>query len=72
MTRHIVHMTNTAGIEAVAIGTDFDGCSTLTAIKNIGDMHLLSDALSKAGFSGRDIERIMYRNGERIIKDVLG
>ena len=72
MTRHIVHMTNTAGIEAVAIGTDFDGCSTLTAIKNTGDMHLLIDALSKAGFSNGDIERIMYKNGERVIKDVLG
>jgi membrane dipeptidase len=72
MTRHVIHMTNTAGIEAVAIGTDFDGCSSLTAIKNAGDMHILSHALSKAGFSEGDIEKIMHKNIERVIKDVLG
>jgi membrane dipeptidase len=72
MVRHVIHMRNTAGIEAVAIGTDFDGTGPLTAIKNAGDMHILWDALSKAGFSGGDIEKIMHRNTERVIKDVLG
>lgn len=72
MVKHVIHMTNTAGIEAVAIGTDFDGCSPLTAITNIGDIHILVYALSKAGFSDEDIEKIMYRNAKRVIKDVLG
>jgi membrane dipeptidase len=71
MTRHIIHMTNTAGIETVAIGTDFDGCSPLTAIKNAGDMYVLWDALLKAGFSEGEIEKIMYKNTERIVRDVM-
>jgi membrane dipeptidase len=72
MTRHVIHMINAAGIEAVAIGTDFDGCSLLTAIKDAGDMHKLWDALSKAGLSGRDMDKIMHKNVERVIRDVMG
>jgi len=71
MTRHIIHMTNTAGIEAVAIGSDFDGCSPLTAIKDISKMGLLGDALKKAGFSEGEIEKIMYKNTERVLRDVM-
>ena len=72
MTRHVIHMINAAGIEAVAIGTDFDGCSLLTAIKDAGDMHKLWDELSKAGLSGRDMDKIMHKNVERVIRDVMG
>ena len=72
MTRHVIHMINAAGIEAVAIGTYFDGCSLLTAIKDAGDMHKLWDALSKAGLSGRDMDKIMHKNVERVIRDVMG
>lgn len=71
MTRHVIHMINAAGIEAVAIGTDFDGCSLLTAIKDAGDMHKLWDALSKAGLSGRDMDKIIHKNVERVIGDVM-
>ncbi len=71
MVRHITHMRNVAGIDVIAIGTDFDGTLHMTAIKNIGEMEILSDALKKAGFSADDIDRIMYRNAERVIRDVL-
>jgi membrane dipeptidase len=71
MTNQINHMRNVAGIDVVAIGTDFDGTSPLTAIKDIGEMGLLCDALKKSGFSTGDIEKIMYRNTERVIRDVL-
>lgn len=71
MAKHISHMKNVAGIDVIAIGTDFDGTSHLTAIKNIGDMGLLCDALSKSGFSSEDIDKIMYKNTKRIIREVL-
>lgn len=71
MINHINHMRNVAGIDVVAIGTDFDGTYNLTAIKNIGEMGLLCDALKKSGFSTGDIEKILYRNAERVIRDVL-
>lgn len=71
MVRHASHIRNTAGIEATAIGTDFDGTNHLTAIKDTGDMDILFDALKKADFSSGDIEKVMYKNAERVIKDVL-
>jgi len=71
MVRHISHMKNAAGIEVIALGTDFDGTNHTTAIKDIGSIDILFDALKKAGFSSLDIEKIMYKNAERVIRDVL-
>ena len=71
MVRHINHMRSTAGVEVIAIGTDFDGTSHLTAIKDTGSIGILFGALEKAGFSAGDIDKIMYKNVERVIRDVL-
>jgi membrane dipeptidase len=71
MVKHIKHMRNIAGIEVVAIGTDFDGTSPLTAIKNAGEMRLLCDVLTKSGFSSEEIEKLMYKNAERVMKSIF-
>lgn len=71
MTNQIKHMRKVAGIDVVAIGTDFDGTSPLTVIKDIGEMGILSDALKKAGFTSGDIDKIMYKNAERVLRAVL-
>lgn len=71
MTRHISHIRKVAGIDTAAIGTDFDGTGELHYIKNAGEMGLLCDALEKAGFSAEEIEKVMYRNAERVIREVL-
>lgn len=71
MVKHVKHMRNTAGIEVIAIGTDFDGTSHQTAIKDMGEIGILFDELKKEGFSGSDIDKIMYKNVERVIREVL-
>lgn len=71
MIRHISHMRKTAGVEVIAIGTDFDGTSHLTAIQDAGCIDKLSDALTKAGFTSGEIDKIMYKNAERVIREVL-
>jgi membrane dipeptidase len=58
-------------IEVIAIGTDFDGTSSLADIKDIGSLGILFDALKRSGFTSGDIEKIMYKNTERVIRDVL-
>lgn len=72
MVRHVTHMRNIAGIEVIAIGTDFDGTNHLTAIKDASYMGILFDALSKAGFKAGEIDKISYKNAERVISEVLG
>jgi len=73
MTRHISHIKKVAGIDTAAIGTDFDGTTNpLFHITNAGEMGKLCDALDKAGFTEGEIEKVMYRNAQRVIREVLG
>lgn len=71
MVSQICHIRKVAGIEVIAMGSDFDGTSPLTAIKDISEVGLLIAVLKKASFSEGEIEKIMYKNTERIIRDVM-
>lgn len=71
MVRQLSHMKKVAGIDVIAIGTDFDGTGPLSVIRNTGEIGLLCDGLQKAGFSSGEIEKIMCRNAERVMKAVL-
>lgn len=69
---HIKHIKNVAGIDVLAMGSDFDGISPKLEINNIGEIYKLIDALKSNGFSEDEIEKIMYKSALRVIKDVLG
>lgn len=68
---HIKHIVNIGGIDVVSIGSDFDGIPNTVEIENIGQIYKLQDVLYKNGFKEDDIEKIMYKNALRVIKDVL-
>ena len=69
---HIRYMVNTAGIDAVGIGTDFDGIACRLELNGAGAMQTLADALSGAGFTTGEIEKIFYANALRVYTQVLG
>lgn len=71
MILHIKHIKNVGGMEVISLGTDFDGISPELEIKNIGEIDKLITGLNKNGFSDDEIEMILYRNAQRVIKDVL-
>jgi len=71
MVRHIKHIRKVAGIEVICLGSDFDGIPNPVEIADASEMSKLSDALLKDGFSYDEVEKIFYKNGLRIIKDVL-
>ncbi len=71
MVRHIKHIRSVGGIEVIGLGSDFDGIPNPVEIEDSSQMSKLSDALLKASFSYEEIEKIFYKNGRRIIKDVL-
>jgi len=71
MIRHIKHIRNVAGVDAIALGSDFDGILNSVEIEDISQMSKLSDALYSSGFSSDEVEKIFYKNSMRIIKDVL-
>jgi membrane dipeptidase len=55
----------------LAIGTDFDGTTCTSEIKNIGEMEKLYYALKNNGFSETQVESIFYKNALRVIREVL-
>ena len=68
---HIRHIKNVAGIDVIAVGSDFDGISGNTAMKDASELTMLIDSLEMFGFSEDEIDKICWKNALRVIKDVL-
>jgi len=71
MLRHIKYIRAVAGIEVIGLGSDFDGIPNPVEIEDCSQMAKLSDALSVNGFSLDEVEKVFYKNGLRVIRDVL-
>lgn len=66
--RHVVDVTG--GIDAVALGSDWDG--TVEAMVPADQTGVLVDALLTIGnFSEQDVERILFSNAIRFLRDSL-
>lgn len=72
MVRHIRHIENVAGIEAVGLGSDFDGIGNAVEFGNCSKIGRLAEALERAGYSISAIEKIFYKNVLRVYGDILG
>lgn len=60
---HICHAVNCAGIDAVGLGTDFDGIEFLpSGMSGCQSLPLLADKLEKKGLKYKEIEKIMGKN----------
>ncbi len=66
---HAKHIVNKAGIDALGIGTDFDGIYGTQEISSAQDMPLLFESFKKAGFAQSEIEKIASKNVLRVIRD---
>jgi microsomal dipeptidase-like Zn-dependent dipeptidase len=67
--RAIRHTADTVGVDAVALGSDFDGA--VVAPFDTTGLGLLIDALFQAGFSEDDIAKIMGGNALRVLLSSL-
>lgn len=69
---HIKHIVKVAGIDSVALGSDYDGIegppSGLEDAGKYGDLRI---SLQQAGFSQTEIEKIMYKNMLHFLSNVL-
>lgn len=69
----IKHIIQVAGMETVAIGTDFDGFTdTPDDILDHRDFPQLGRAMLSRGFMESDIEKIFWENAERVLQDGWG
>lgn len=71
MVAHIKHIKKIAGIDVLAIGSDFDGFSGPCELKNSAELIRIPEALNQEGFTCDEIDKICYKNALRVIKDVL-
>lgn len=68
--KHIKHIHNVAGIDVIALGSDFDGIDCQLEFEDVSGVPKILHALSKEGFSDDDIDKIAYKNAERILQDI--
>ncbi|MBQ0065851.1 MAG: dipeptidase [Firmicutes bacterium] len=71
MVAHIKYIRDLAGIDVIALGTDFDGINCKLEIENASQIQKLAVALEEEGFTQEEIEKIFYKNVLRVYKEVL-
>ena len=71
MARHAKHIANVAGIEAVALGSDFDGIDTEVEFGDYSGMGRLAEGLTR-WFTHDEVDKICSGNALRVIRDVVG
>ena len=65
----VKHIAEIGGIGAVAFGSDFDGFTDPPDdIKDVSQMPRLTSKLLDAGFSETDVEKILGKNMERVLR----
>jgi len=67
---HAVHVTEVAGIETVALGSDFDGGGTL--LNDVTELPRLIDSLGCRGYTEDELLAIMGGNWLRVLKATIG
>jgi membrane dipeptidase len=70
MIRHIKHIKKVGGIDVLSLGSDFDGIDSTLEIENIGEIHKLIYALQKNNFTDDEIDKILYKNTLRVLKEI--
>ena len=68
---HVEHLRQIGGEDCVAIGTDFDGIEGTFEIRDCTYLHLLWEELQRRGFKESFLEKLAYRNVERVIREVM-
>ena len=70
ITRQLAYMRNVAGIEALALGSDYDGMESTMEWGDCSGTQLLLEGLEKE-FSYSEIEKIAFGNTYRLFKEML-
>jgi membrane dipeptidase len=68
---HMLHIRKVAGIETIALGSDFDGIPRGIEISDASKMPLLLAEMERAGFSADEIDKITKGNALRVFKETM-
>lgn len=68
---HMKYIKDLAGVEVIALGSDFDGIDPNIQLKNASLMPKLFAEMKLQGFTEEEIEKIAYKNFLRVLKSNL-
>ena len=68
--RHMEYIADCAGIEAVALGSDFDGIDCTLEMENYGGLVHLGELIADR-FGTDNAEKICCQNAIRVFRDVM-
>ncbi len=71
VTRHLRHMKNVAGVEALAIGSDYDGISSKLEWDDWSGTEYLLHGLETI-FTPEELEKVCWKNALRLFRDAAG
>lgn len=66
---HIDHAVEIAGIDHVALGSDFDGAELPADMKDASETHKITESLLRRGYSEQDIKKILGENTLRVLEE---
>lgn len=69
--RHARYAADVAGIDAVALGSDFDGISNEMEFKDYTGMPVIAEKLNQF-FVADEVDKICWKNTLRVIREVVG
>jgi membrane dipeptidase len=68
---HAAHVAEVAGVDAVALGSDFDGATMPEELRDVSGLPRVVDALRAAGFGDAEVARIAWDNWVRVLAAAL-
>ena len=68
--RHVDHVAEKAGIDHVALGSDFDGAAIPDEIGDVTGLPRVLEALRAAGYGDDDLRKIAHGNWLRVLREV--
>jgi membrane dipeptidase len=67
--RHICYIANLIGTEHIAFGSDFDGTTIPSELRDVAGFPKLIQLLKDAGFTDQELELICWKNWIRVLGD---
>jgi membrane dipeptidase len=66
--RHVDHLAERMGIDHVALGSDFDGCTVPDSLPDAAALPGLLDALARAGYDDESLRKLAHGNWLRVLR----
>ncbi len=72
MVEHITYMVERMGIDGVALGSDFDGATMPSELRDAAGLPKLMQALGDRGYAEDDLRKLAHGNWVRVLRETWG